>query len=90
MKCTDTTNTEGLYDCQFSAPRNLGTYTVVVEVTDKDTGKLITNSTSLIVSVAYGEEEIIAPNIGCYEVPKIIQNPDGSIEKVNVRICVWK
>ncbi len=93
VKCTDTTDASGAYDCQFTAPNELGTFTVVVEVTDKNTSKVMRNSTSFTVTVVYGEEEkerIEAENIGCYEVPKIIQNPDGSIEKVTVRICVWE
>jgi len=92
-KCTDTTDAIGGYACYFSAPQSVGTHTVIVEVTDLITEKLITNSTSLTVSVIYGEEEAEreeAENVGCYEVPKIIQNPDGSIEKVTVKICVWK
>jgi len=93
VKCTDTTDASGSYDCEFSAPNQVGTFDVVVEVTDSDTGKLITNSTSLTVSVAYGEEAVAeepAADVGCYEVPTLVQNPDGSITKSTVRICVWE
>jgi len=92
-KCTDTTDSDGGYSCYFSAPNNVGIYTVSVEVTDMATGKLFTNSTSLTVSVIYGEEEAVreeAADVGCYEVPRLIQNPDGSIERVTVKICVWE
>ena len=91
--CADTTDTAGAYDCQFVAPNKVGVFRVSVEVTDKDTGKIITNSTSLTVSVTYGEEkkaEEVVANVGCYEVPMLVQNQDGSITKSTVRICVWK
>jgi len=92
-KCIDTTDDVGGYTCDFNAPQSVGTYSVVVEVTDARTNKLITNSTGLTVSVTYGETERergLAADVGCYEVPKVIQNPDGSIERATVRICVWK
>jgi hypothetical protein len=93
VQCTDTTDGSGLYGCEFNAPNQLGTYDILVELMDKDSGKIISNSTSFIVSVKYGEEEERrgeAENVGCYEAPMAIQNPDGSIEKVIVKICVWK
>jgi len=93
QKCTDTTDAAGGYTCVFSAPNQVGTFAVNVQVTDKDTGKPITNSTALTVSVSYGEPataEQAAQNVGCYEVPSLVQNADGSITKSTVRICVWK
>jgi len=62
-------------------------------VTDKDTSKVISNSTSFVVQVEYGEEEAAeeaARDVGCYEVPQLVQNPDGSITESTVRICVWE
>jgi hypothetical protein len=93
QKCTDTTDAAGGYTCVFSAPNQVGTFAVDVQITDKDTGKPITNSTALTVSVSYGEPataEQAAQNVGCYEVPSLVQNADGSITKSTVRICVWK
>jgi len=93
QKCTDTTDAAGGYTCVFSAPNQVGTFAVNVQVTDTYTDKLITNSTALTVSVSYGEPataEKAAPNVGCYEVPSLVQNPDGSVTKSTVKICVWK
>jgi len=92
-QCTDTTGANGQYDCQFTGPNQVGTFTVAVTVTDKDTSKVISNSTSFIVQVSYGEEssaESAARDVGCYEVPQLVQNPDGSITESTVRICVWE
>lgn len=36
------------------------------------------------------EEMREAANVGCYEVPKLIQNQDGTVGRVMVRVCVWK
>jgi hypothetical protein len=41
------------------------------------------------IGTFYGEN-ITGKNIGCYEVPYLIQNPDGSVRTVKVKICVWK
>jgi len=92
-KCTDTTDASGGYTCVFAAPNQVGIFAVDVLVVDKDSGVHITNSTMLTVSVEYGEPkpaEESAQNVGCYEVPSLVQNPDGSITKSTVRICVWK
>jgi hypothetical protein len=93
QQCSATTDLAGGYTCTFVAPKQVGTFAVKVQVTDKDTGKLITNSTTLTVSLAYGETttaEQAAQNVGCYEVPSLVQNADGAITKSTVRICVWK
>jgi hypothetical protein len=93
QKCIDTTDAAGGYACVFSAPNRVGTFMVDVQVIDKDTGKRLTNSTALAVSVSYGEPtaaESAAKDVGCYEVPSLVQNADGSITKSTVRICVWK
>jgi hypothetical protein len=91
--CTDTTDINGLYGCSFEAPKNVGDYTLKVEVTDKDTGKVIYNTTAFYVRLIYGgteREREEAENVACYQVPRLIQNPDGTIEKVMVTVCVWK
>jgi len=92
-QCTGTTGASGQYDCQFTGPNQVGTFTAAVSVTDKDTSKVISNSTSFVVQVEYGEEEAAeeaARDVGCYEVPQLVQNPDGSITESTVRICVWE
>ena len=42
---------------------------------------------------SYGESESSmqgAMDIGCYEAQKLLENPDGLLNKVDVKICVWK
>ncbi len=87
------TTSDGWYSCVFDAPYKLGTYTIEVEVTDPVTDELITNMTTLEVKIVWGEREEEmreSANVGCYEVPKLIQNPDGTIRRAMVRFCVWK
>jgi hypothetical protein len=92
-ECSGTTDAEGKYSCIFPVPQSIGTHTVTVQVTDASTAKVFTNSTQIVIIETYGEgetERSMARDVGCYEVPKLIQNPDGSIKKVMVKICVWK
>jgi hypothetical protein len=93
VKCTDATDSSGEYSCVFTAPLSLGTYAITVELTDAITGKVFTNSTTLTVTTTYGggeTEKKTAEQVTCYEEPRIVQNPDGSIEKTTVKVCVWK
>jgi len=93
VKCTDTTDSSGRYDCVFTAPQSMGTYAITAELTDAITGKVFTNSTTLVVTTTYGggeAEKKSAEQVTCYEEPRIVQNPDGSIEKTTVKVCVWK
>jgi len=84
------TDATGYYECDFTSPPAVGNYSVLVKVTDPLTGKTFGNVTYLVVSPYYGESPATAKNVGCYQVPQLIQNPDGSIKKVWVRICIWK
>ncbi len=87
------TSSTGWYTCVFNTPHRIKTGDVHVQMTDPLTGELVTNTTILKIKVLWGsgEKEMEeAGNVGCYEVPKIIQNPDGSIRRVLVRLCVWK
>jgi len=93
--CLDISNTtiDGWYSCVFNVPFNLGINTVKVEITDPVTNQTIMNTTILEVKIWWGgkEEEMMkAANVGCYEVPELFQNPDGTIRKVMVKVCVWK
>ena len=91
-ECTENTTASGEYGCQFTAPRRNKYYTVVVQVRDSKTGRLFSNVTSLrVTGYTYGEEEEEKPpNVGCYEVPMIVQDEGGYVSKANVRICVWR
>jgi hypothetical protein len=62
-----------------------------VEIIDSQTGKIFTNSTILIVKLAYGvqEKELErARQVSCYEFPQLVINPDGSIKQVFVKVCI--
>ncbi len=99
--CTTDTNSTGGYTCNFTAPSNLGVYQLNVTVNDTTTSKSWSNTTTFNVIQQFGGETVpvapqtVAPetsaeSIACYEEPKIIQNPDGTIEIAIVTICAWK
>lgn len=88
-KCAGTTNSEGEYSCVFSVPRAIGTYNITAQVTDSLTHLIYTDSTILNVRFEYGDVER-GRNVGCYDTPQLIQNPDGSVKIVVVRVCVWE
>lgn len=93
LKCSATLDANGAYDCITTAPSAIGNYTVYVSVTDPQTGKTFTNTTTLVVKAYYGEtEESIerSESVACYEFPSLVRNPDGSIKRIVVRICVPK
>jgi len=90
---TTQTDANGYYEGTFTTPSKIGNYIVVVNFTHPITEKKYGNATLLYVSPYYGGSESEmrrAKNIGCYEVPKFVQNPDGTIERVIVKVCVWK
>lgn len=91
VKCSAKAATDsfGKYTCIFNAPNSTDTFIVNASVIDPLTDKLFYNTTLLEVSPTLGEEEV-APQIACYEEPQIIQNPDGTLEEVRVKVCVWK
>jgi hypothetical protein len=93
--CSNIPNTTstGWYSCVFNTPYRIGTRDVQVYIIDPVTSEPASNTSSLEVKVWWGGDDIEmdeAANVGCYEVPKIIQNPDGSIRRVLVKMCVWK
>lgn len=91
--CTTDTNSAGGYTCNFAAPSAIGLYELNVTVDDPVTGKTHWNTTTFNVKQKFGEAratETVAENIACYEEPRIVQNPDGTIGIAIVRICVFK
>jgi hypothetical protein len=91
LVCSNTTDNDGNYACEFKAPSSIGNYRLLVNVTDATTNKIFVNSTLLVVKVAYGVEETEverAKQVSCYEVPQLVVNPDGSIKQVFVKVCV--
>jgi len=90
--CTTDTSSSGGYTCNFTAPTSLGLFQLNVTVDDPTT-KTSSNTTTFIVKQKFGEAkatETTAESIACYEEPRIVQNPDGTIEIAIVRICVFK
>ncbi|MEM5797225.1 MAG: hypothetical protein QXD72_01725 [Candidatus Aenigmatarchaeota archaeon] len=91
--CTTDTNSTGGYTCNFTAPLALGSYELNVTVDDPTTGKTSSNTTMFTIKQKLGEAPTIektAKDIACFEEPRVVQNPDGTIEIAIVRICVWK
>ena len=90
---TSATDANGRYSCAFNSPESVGNYNVSVSVYNPSDGQTNTNSTILKVKVSIGEtkkEKAGAGAVGCYDVPMVMLNPDGSIKKVMVKTCVWK
>lgn len=93
LLCVTDTNSTGGYVCSFSAPSAIGLYELNVTIGDPTTGKSLSNSTTFTVKQFIGAEkktEEAAESIACYEEPRIVQNPDGTIKVAIVRICVFK
>ncbi|MBI2084038.1 MAG: hypothetical protein HYT70_00250 [Candidatus Aenigmarchaeota archaeon] len=93
LVCTTDTNSTGGYSCNFTAPAALGLYELNVTVDDPTNGLTSWNSTTFTVKQQFGEAAAIegeAESIACYEEPRIVQNPDGTLAISTVRICVWK
>ncbi|MEM7825111.1 MAG: hypothetical protein QXO27_04020, partial [Candidatus Aenigmatarchaeota archaeon] len=87
------TDSNGRYSCVFNAAKKLGNHTIQVNVKEPSTGEMITNTSSLIVKIILGSSEIEkrgAPKVSCYNIPRIIVNPDGSLQKTITKVCVWK
>ncbi len=91
--CITDTNSSGGYTCNFTASSAVGLYELNVTVDDPTTGKTWSNTTTFTVKQQLGEAkttESTAESVACYEEPRLVQNPDGTIEVSIVRICVWK
>lgn len=91
--CITDTNSSGGYTCNFTAPSAVGLYQLNVTVDDPTTSKTSSNTTTFSVKQSFGETvttEKTAESIACYEEPRIVQNPDGTIEVAIIRICAWK
>ena len=87
------TNALGEYNATIYAPLAVGTYIINVTVRDPLTTKLSSNTMQIYVKPSYGEEKKEVEesrNVGCYEKPIIIQNPDGSLSRVVAKVCVLR
>jgi hypothetical protein len=88
-KCVGITNSEGGYSCVFDVPKGIGTYNLIAQVTDPLNNITHIGSTIVDVRFEYGDTDT-GKNVGCYNTPRLIENPDGSVRIVMIRICVWK
>lgn len=91
--CTTDTNSSGGYICNFTAPNALGLYSVNVTVDDPTTSLTHWNSTTFNVKASFGSTQSgtsSASSVACYEEPRVVQNPDGTLEIASVRVCVFE
>ncbi|MEM4483997.1 MAG: CARDB domain-containing protein, partial [Candidatus Methanomethylicia archaeon] len=91
--CNTTTNMEGYYECEFLSIGQIGNHILYVKVKDALTRKVFTNQTLLVIKFVYGDKEENmkrAESVNCDEIPSLILNPDGSIKRVYVKVCVWR
>lgn len=87
--CTGTTNSNGFYSCNFTAPLELGAYSLLVNVTNS-TGQSVTNTTSLSVKPSFGNSPVGTVDRSVFEVPMAIEDMDGTIRQIWTRVTVWK
>lgn len=86
--CTTQTDSNGLWNCNFRAPLELGTYTLMVNITN--TTHSFSNSTTLSVKLNYGETPIGQTERVVYEQPMLIQEPSGKVRIVWARVKIWR
>lgn len=87
--CTTQTDVNGLWNCDFRAPLELGAYTLAVTITNS-TGSTFSNSTTLNVKLNYGETPIGQTERVVYEQPMLIQEPDGRVRIAWARVKIWR
>ncbi|MFN6992535.1 MAG: hypothetical protein ACK4MM_07445 [Fervidobacterium sp.] len=88
--CFLQTNSTGDYECSFTIPKKrIANYNITATVVDKDTLDEKTESRTFKTYLYYGYQ-ISKNDMSCYETPRVIQNPDGSVDIVMVNVCVWK
>ncbi len=77
------TNADGKWSCVFNAPKEIKKYQVLVEVNG------ILNQTSFQVVPNYGKVPSGLVDRVVYEEPVLIQDLNGRIKKVWMKIMVW-
>lgn len=88
-KCNNTTDGTGNYTCTFTAPKEVGTYTVHINITNS-TGPSVTNTSTLQVRLKYGDTPIGTVDRVVHETPIFIQELSGRIRILFARITVWR
>jgi len=89
QECSHILATNGFWNCTFRAPDEIKAYTILVNVTNT-TDYSFTNSTTLNVAPNYGGNPIGTVDRVVYEQPMFIQDLNGMIKKIWVRVTTWK
>lgn len=84
--CSTTSAANGFWSCAFTAPTSIGIYTYTANTSLTD----VSGSAALNVFPFYGTKGIGSTPRVVYEVPFIIQDLNGNIQKVFVRVAVSK
>jgi hypothetical protein len=89
--CMVQTNSTGDYNCAFEIKKErIDNLNVSATVIDPTNLKKKTAYKTLSIIAKFGYEDYGKKEMVCEEMPKAIQNPDGSIDVIMVKICVWK
>ncbi|MCS7123486.1 MAG: CARDB domain-containing protein [Candidatus Aenigmarchaeota archaeon] len=89
-KCEGFTNNEGKFVCTFNAPLKIGIFNLDVVVQDPLSTRYFFNTTIVEIKITIGEDVERAKIVTCYEEPRLIINPDGTIQRVRVKVCVLR
>lgn len=87
--CTTTTNATGGYNCTFNGPLFLGTLNLRVEVVAAG-NEIVENTSTLHIKATYGPRPAGFVDRVVYEVPMLMQEPNGNITKVTASLLVWR
>ena len=85
--CLVQTNSEGFYSCNFSAPLELGTYSVKAFAL-QDSQVVASDEAQLRVRFFYGSEKLFK-EVASLEVPGLLQDLSGRVHLVKVFLRVW-
>jgi len=83
------TDANGNWYCVINAPQELGSYTLTVTITNSTSATFV-NTTTVNVKASYGAVATGTGSRVVYETPLLMQQLNGAIKKVWVRVKVWK
>jgi hypothetical protein len=83
-QCGGSTNSSGGWSCTFRAPIEIGSFAATVSTSSTS------NSTTLYVRPKYGPTPSGTSDRTVYENPFFIQDMNGKLKMVMVRITTWK
>ncbi|OGM93010.1 hypothetical protein A2935_03790 [Candidatus Wolfebacteria bacterium RIFCSPLOWO2_01_FULL_47_17b] len=84
-QCSGTTNSSGGWSCKFRAPVEIGTFEARISLT----ATTASNTTILYVRPSYGPTPIGTSDRSVYENPFLIQDENGRLKTVIIRITAW-